>query len=68
MRPARKVDNLPPSCAVVTKSGYLNFLKPFGPAQLCNGTDLPFSTVGIQLHCVQLHVSALYVGYLQVVI
>ena len=23
-------DNLPPSCAVVTKSGNLNFLEPFG--------------------------------------
>jgi len=29
----RKADNLPPSCAVVTKSGYLNlnFLEPSGP-------------------------------------
>jgi len=26
----RKADNLPPSCAVVTKSGSLNFLEPFG--------------------------------------
>ena len=24
----RKADNLPPSCAVVTKSGNLNFLEP----------------------------------------
>jgi hypothetical protein len=28
---------LPPSCAVVTKSGNLNFLEPFGPLQACNG-------------------------------
>ena len=26
----RKADNLPPSCAVVTKSGSLNFLEPLG--------------------------------------
>ena len=32
---------LPPSCAVVVKSGNLNFLEPSGPLQACNGTDLP---------------------------
>jgi len=37
----RNADNLPPSCAVVTKSGNLNFLEPSGPNQACNGTDLP---------------------------
>jgi len=30
------------SCAVVTKSGNLNFLEPSGPFQACNGTALPF--------------------------
>jgi len=35
-----KADNLPPSCAVVTKSGSLNFLEPSGPVQACNGTAL----------------------------
>ena len=41
----RKADNLPPSCAVVTKSGSLNFLEPSGPLQACNGTalTLPFT-------------------------
>jgi len=39
----RKADNLPPSCAVVTKSGNLNFLEPSGPVQACNGTALPFT-------------------------
>ena len=34
---------LPPSCAVVTKSGNLNFLEPSGPVQACNGTALPFT-------------------------
>ena len=37
-----KADNLLPSCAVVTKSGNLNFLEPSGPLQACNGTALPF--------------------------
>ena len=37
----RKADNLPPSCAVVTKSGKLNFLEPSGHVQACNGTALP---------------------------
>jgi len=32
---------LPPSCAVVMKSGNLNFLGPSGPLQACSGTDLP---------------------------
>ena len=27
----RKADNLPPSCAIVMKSGNLNFLEPSGP-------------------------------------
>ena len=37
----RKADNLPPSCAVVTKYGNLNFLEPSGPVQACNRTVLP---------------------------
>ena len=32
---------LPPSCAVVMKSGNLNFLENSGPFQACNGTALP---------------------------
>jgi len=41
----RKADNLPPSCAVVTKSGNLNFLELSGPLRTCNGTalHLPFT-------------------------
>ena len=39
----RKAYNLPPSCAVVTKSGKFNFLEHFGPLQACNGTVLPFA-------------------------
>jgi len=29
---------LPPSCAVVMKSGNLNFLETCGPLRVCNGT------------------------------
>jgi len=31
---------IPPSCAVVMKSGNLNFLEHSGPLQACNGTAL----------------------------
>ena len=41
----RKADNLPPSCAIVMKSGNLNFLEPSGHVQACNGTALPFFTL-----------------------
>jgi len=37
----RKADILPPSCAVVTKSGNLNFLEPSGPLRDFNGSALP---------------------------
>jgi len=37
-----RLTTLPPSCAVVTKSGNLNFLEPSGPLQACNGTALPY--------------------------
>ena len=35
-----RLTTLPPSCAIVTKSGNLNFLQPSGPVQACNGTAL----------------------------
>ena len=34
-----RLTNLPPSCAVVVKSGNLNFLEYSGPLQACNGTS-----------------------------
>ena len=40
----RKADNLPASCAVVTKSGSLDFLEPSGPVQTCNGTAFTMSS------------------------
>ena len=46
-----KADNLPPSCAVVTKSGNLNFLEPSGIVQTCNGTALPANTVDEMDNC-----------------
>jgi hypothetical protein len=39
----RRVDNLPTSCAFVTKSGNLNFLEPSGTVQACNGATLLFT-------------------------
>jgi len=53
-----KADSLPPSFAVVTKSGNLNFLESSGPLRACNGTALPlpftltvyiFNTYGTKL-------------------
>jgi hypothetical protein len=37
-----RLTTLPQSCAVVMKSGNLNFLEPSGPLQACNGTALPY--------------------------
>jgi hypothetical protein len=37
-----RLTTLPPYCAVVKKSGNLNFLEPSGPLQACNGTALPY--------------------------
>ena len=39
-----RLTTLPPSCAIVMKSGKLNFLKPSGPLQAFNGTALPYTT------------------------
>jgi hypothetical protein len=36
-----RLTTLPPSCAVVKKSGNFNFLEHSGPLQACNGTALP---------------------------
>jgi hypothetical protein len=36
-----RLTTLPPSSAVVKKSGNLNVLEPSGPPQACNGTALP---------------------------
>jgi hypothetical protein len=43
-----RLTTLPLSCAVVMKSGNLNFLEPSGPLQTCNGTALPLYTVAIK--------------------
>jgi hypothetical protein len=37
-----RLTTLPPSCAVVMKSGNPNFPEPSGPLQACNGSALPF--------------------------
>jgi len=38
-----RLTTLPSSCAVVMKSGNLNFLEHSGPFQTCNGTALPYN-------------------------
>jgi hypothetical protein len=38
-----RLTTLPPYCAVVKKSGKLNFLELSGQLQACNGTALPFT-------------------------
>ena len=45
-----RLTTLPPSCAVVMKSGDLNFLEPSGPLQACNGTALPFITEVVSVY------------------
>ena len=47
-----RADNVAPSCAVVTKSGDINFLEPSGPLQACNGTDLPLPLYYIGICCI----------------
>ena len=41
----RNAVNLPPSCAVVRKSGYLIFLEPSGSLRACNVTALCFCVI-----------------------
>ena len=55
----RKADNLPPSCAIVTKSGNLHFLEPSGSLWACNGTDFKkrFISVLSKLSCLLFTVS-----------
>jgi len=50
--PVRKVDNLPPSCAVVTKSGNLNYLEPSGPVTglLCLLQSMKTKDGGAEVH------------------
>ena len=45
-----RLSTLPSSCAVVMKSGNLNFLEPSRSVQACNGTALPFFTVFKTMH------------------
>jgi len=62
----RKANNLPPSCAVVMKSGNLNFLEPSELLRACNGTDLPllfFVVYLVSLSRVEI-VQCLVVGWL----
>ena len=42
-----RLTTLPPSWAIVTKSGNLNFLEPSGPLRACNGTALPLPLLAL---------------------
>ena len=55
-----RLTTLPPPCAVVMKSGNLNFLEPSGPPQACNRTALPFT---FTYACTLVHVSAKHVDW-----
>ena len=55
----RKTDNLPPFCAVVTKSGNLNFLEHSGSLRACNGTALPLPLLITKGHAVAQLIGAL---------
>ena len=46
----RKADNLPPSCAVVMKSGNLNLLESSAPLRAWNGTALPLPYIYIYIY------------------
>ena len=56
-----KLTALPPSSAVVMKSGNLNFLEPSGPMQACNETALTFS-IGTSSAAFQTHVRLPFSG------
>ena len=47
-----RLTTLPPSCAVVVKSGTLNFPEPSEPLQACNRNALPFT--GCKASCMYL--------------
>ena len=64
----RKADNLPPFCAVVTKSGSFNFLEPSGPVQACNGTAFFFTLHGGVNTCNNINMKEMVCGYACVVI
>jgi len=50
-----RLTTLPPSCAVVTKSGKLNFLEPSRPLEARNGTALPLPLLIQDIASVTLH-------------
>jgi len=51
---------LPPSCAVVTLSGNLNFLEPSGPLRACNGTALPLPSTEYNIHSLTQNAAHIY--------
>ena len=57
-----RLTTLLPSCAVVMKSGNLNFLEPSGPLQACKGTalllPLPLPLRPLRMLCCIVYISA----------
>jgi len=61
-----RLTTLPPSCAIVMKSGNLNFLELSGPLQACNGTALPLPFTGlICLSAIPASILVLYMKLLE---
>ena len=60
-----RLTTLPPSCAVVMKSGNLNFLEPSGPVQAYNRTALPVYKVKLWalLNMGNGHLDSINVGF-----
>ena len=54
---------LPPPCAVVMKSGNLNFLEPSGPLQACNGTALPLPSYTVHIEDFNMYITPLEETY-----
>jgi hypothetical protein len=58
-----RLTTLPPSCAVVMKSGNLNFLEPSGPLEACNGTALPLPSNMLHLETITSQLPRLFNRY-----
>jgi len=55
-----RLTTLTTSCAVVTKSGNINFLEPSGPVQACNETALPYSFYECPVLEMQVHPKCIF--------
>ena len=58
-----RLTTIPPSCAIVMKSGNINFLEPSGPLQACNRTALPFTFTTVKHHWNCVSIVAPFLGF-----